>query len=76
MIRVQVEMLEDQVQKLDEIMEKCGIRTKKDLLNNALTLLKWAVKKKEAGCEIVAVNTVSGTYQELDMPVLSNVKRS
>ena len=49
MVRIQLELPEEQVQALDKLMEKINLRTRKDLFNNALTLLEWAVKEKSAG---------------------------
>ena len=65
----QVEMDDAAVKELEEIMRVCGLRTKKELFNNAFTLWKWAVRKKKEGSEIVAVNK-KGYYQELEMPAL------
>jgi hypothetical protein len=49
MNRIQIEMSDERVSELEALMEKCGIRTKKDLVNTALTLFKWAVQEKEKG---------------------------
>jgi Arc/MetJ family transcription regulator len=38
--RVQFELDDDQIAELEELRELGGLRTKKDLLNNAITLLK------------------------------------
>ena len=40
MTRIQFELSEDRNKELEALMEKTGIRTKKDLFNNALTLLE------------------------------------
>ncbi|HYY56974.1 MAG TPA: hypothetical protein VE842_06540 [Pyrinomonadaceae bacterium] len=77
--RVQFELDDDQIAELEELRELGGLRTKKDLLNNAITLLKWAAKEEARGASIFAVNEASGTYKELEMPFLetyaSNVRR-
>lgn len=69
-------MDKEKLQELESLMQECGIRTKKDLINNALTLFKWAVNKRKSGHEIVAVNPKSKRYVELDMPALSAVSKS
>ena len=72
LIRLQVEMTQDQMNELNRLQELGGLRTKKDLLNNAVTLLKWAVKEKSRGCAIVSVNEQDGVYKELEMPFLES----
>ena len=72
LIRLQVEMTQDQMNELERLQEIGGLRTKKDLLNNAVTLLKWAVREKSRGCAIVSVNEQDGVYKELEMPFLES----
>ncbi len=38
--RLQFELTDDQMEKLNELMRACNLTTRKDLLNNALTLLE------------------------------------
>lgn len=75
LVRIQIEVDEDRLKDMESLMQECGIRTKKDLINNAYTLFKWAVKKRKEGCEIVAVDNTNNRLVELDMPALSSVKR-
>jgi hypothetical protein len=75
-IRLRIEIDEDRVQELESLMQECGIRTKIELFNNAITLFKWAVNNRRAGREIAAVNPDGGQYIELDMPALSAVQKS
>jgi hypothetical protein len=73
MIRIQLELPEEQVQSLDKLMETINLRTRKDLFNNALTLLEWAVKEKSAGRTIASIDDESKRIKELLMPVLESV---
>ena len=73
LVRLQVEIDQEQMNELERLLQVGGLRTKKELLNNALTLLKWAVKEKGRGCAIVSVNEQEGTYKELEMPFLEHV---
>ena len=75
-LQIQIEMNEDKLRELESLMQECGIRTKKDLMNDALTLFKWAVNKRKSGHEIVAVNSEKGRYTELHMLALSAVRRA
>ena len=58
MIRIQLDLPEEQVNVLDELMRETNIATRKELFNNALTLFQWAIKAKRAG-RIVASLDVS-----------------
>jgi hypothetical protein len=71
-VRFQVEIDEDQMAELENLRLLGGLRTKKDLLNNALTLLKWAARKKATGCSIVCVSS-TGSEVELEMPFLDAI---
>jgi metal-responsive CopG/Arc/MetJ family transcriptional regulator len=73
MVRIQLDLPEQQVKELDALMDKTKLTTRKDLFNNALTLFQWAVKAKEAGRMIASLDEDSGTAKELVMPALENV---
>jgi hypothetical protein len=72
-VRIQFEMPEDKAKELDALMNEIGVQTKKDLFNNALTLLKWAIKETKRRRSIASVDEKNGKYRELQMPALSNV---
>lgn len=73
LIRFQIEMNVDQMRDLERLMALCGLRTKRELFNNALTLLKWAVKEKAKGSSILAMNDANNSFLELEMPCLEAV---
>lgn len=73
MVRIQLDLPEEQVAELDELMKETNIVTRKDLFNNALTLFQWAVKAKRSGNIVAALDEEKGTAKELVMPALENV---
>jgi metal-responsive CopG/Arc/MetJ family transcriptional regulator len=73
MVRIQLDMPDDQVADLDALMAETKIRTRKELFNNAITLFDWAVKQKRAGLLVAAINQSQGLVKELLMPSLENV---
>ena len=77
-VRLQFEIDEDALQELDQLQRLGSLRTKKDLLNNAITLLQWAVRQRTAGRAIMSVGE-DGSQRELEMPFLetasSNARR-
>jgi hypothetical protein len=72
-IRLQIEIDEAQMKELESLAALSGVRTKKDLLNNALTLLKWAARQRMEGCTIQSVNRSEGIVKELEMPLLETL---
>ena len=73
MIRIQLDLPEDQVKELDALMKETKLATRKELFNNALTLFQWAVRAKRAGRMIASVDEENRTSKELVMPALENV---
>jgi metal-responsive CopG/Arc/MetJ family transcriptional regulator len=73
-IRVQLDLPQTQVKELDFLMEQTGVSTRKDFINNALSLLVWAIKQKKQGRIIAAVDEEGKTYQEVIMPMLDYIK--
>ena len=71
-VRIQIDLAETRVRELEELMRVCDIATKKELFNNALTLLEWAVREVRKGNSIASVNEEEERYRHLEMPVLSN----
>jgi len=74
-MRLQMEITEQQSAHLENLIQNTGLSTKKDLFNNALTLLSWAIDEVRNGNTIAAVNEEQKLYRELNMPVLSHVRR-
>ena len=72
MVRIQLDLPEDQVAELDKLMEETRLTTRKDLFNNALTLFSWAVKAKKAGRIIASVDE-NQHVRELVMPSIENI---
>ena len=67
-VRVQFDMTEERLQELQELMVRCGIETRKDLFNNALSLMEWVVQERATGRAIAAIDEESGKYKEVQMP--------
>lgn len=75
-VRIQLDFPEDKVRELDQLMKQVHISTRKDLFNNALTLLVWAVRERLKGKKIVSMDERDGSYKELVMPLLEEAGRS
>jgi hypothetical protein len=73
MVRIQLELPEERVEELDKLMKAVDLRTRKDLFNNALTLLEWAVNERKAGRVVASIDDETHRIKELVMPVLESV---
>lgn len=74
MVRIQFEIPTSNFKDLEKLMEEAGIKTKSELLNNALSLLEWAINQRKRGRLIAAVDEENSRYQELLMPVFSRIR--
>lgn len=71
--RVQFDLPENKVRDLEQLMTESGTQTKKELFNNALTLLEWAIKARRQGRIIASIDEADNKYSELQMPILSAI---
>lgn len=76
MTRIQFELTEQGVQEFEKLMEATNVATRKDLLNNALTLLEWAIKERQKRRIIASVDERNQKYKEIEMPILSKAAKS
>jgi hypothetical protein len=72
-VRLQVEVNQAVMDELERLMENGGLKTKKELLSTAFTLLKWAAREKALGNTICSINEQSLLRKELEMPFLETV---
>jgi hypothetical protein len=70
--RLQIELTADKLQLLEDLRADTGIATKKDLVNNALTLLMWAVRETQKGRKIVSWDEETNQHKEILLPALEN----
>lgn len=74
--RVQVDLSPIEVDRMNWMMEVCGLESRKDLFNTALTLLEWAANEAVEGRKVASFNDQSGDRYVLGMPALQNAARS
>jgi hypothetical protein len=70
MRRLQIDLNENDVQILEWLEKMTGSRTHKDLFDNSLTLLQWAVEQKVQQRTVASLDPGSKSYRELHMPAL------
>lgn len=75
-MRIQVEFDDDGVSLIERLKMKTGISTYRDLFNNALALLDWAVRQRESGRMIFSADDLKKEYREMQMPALEYAARN
>ncbi|MGH8536612.1 MAG: hypothetical protein ACREXM_09140 [Gammaproteobacteria bacterium] len=73
-MRIQFELTEEKANELTQLMNT--ISTKKDLFENALTFLEWAVNELQQDPDriIGSIKEKEDTYKELQMAAFSNAR--
>ena len=74
-MRIQLELPPVKVQELKDVMEEAGIETYKELFNNALTLLDWAIREVKDGNVLASLDEKNDRHRVLVMPVLERIGR-
>lgn len=76
MTRVQFDMPSEKMEELDQLMSRAGVSSRRELFNNALTLLDWAIEQRSNGRKILSYDDGNDAYRELSMPVLDSLGRA
>lgn len=74
-MRLNFEFADERVEELKQLQAETGTESMKDLVNNAFSLLEWAVTETKDGNEIAAVNEDNETYRVLVLPLLQRAAR-
>jgi len=70
LVRFQVEVRKSYLAVLRALQEAGGVSSNKELFNNAIALLQWAVTQKQRGYSIAAVTEEGAVKRELVLPFL------
>lgn len=73
--RVQVELNPRDIARMNWLMTVCGIESRKDLFNNATSLLEWVVGEVVKGKRIASFDDERMERDILSMPILSAAAR-
>lgn len=73
-MKIQFEIPEVKVYELEQLMKIAGASSKKELFNDALTLLEWAIDEAQKDRIIGSISKDGDSYRELQMRAFSNAK--
>jgi hypothetical protein len=69
--RVQLDLAASEVERMNWMMKVCGIESRKDLFNNAITLLEWATGEVINGRKLASFDDKTKERTILSMPALN-----
>jgi hypothetical protein len=67
---IQLDFSPSETERINWIMAVCAIKNRKDLFNNALTLLEWVVGQVADGRKVASFDDVTNERTALSMPAL------
>jgi len=70
--RMQFDVTVERAEEVKSLIKRTGADSNRDLFNNALTLLEWAVDEVSKGNTIASIDDENHRYRELQMPILNN----
>lgn len=71
-LKIQLNFDERGQKLIPKLMRWTGATTYKDMFNNALTLLDWAIDQRAKGRIVASMDETNETYKELVMPALQH----
>lgn len=73
--RVQLDLAAHEIERINWIMDVCGIESRKDLFNVSLTLLEWCTMEAAQGKKIASFDDNTKERSILSMPALQAAAR-
>lgn len=71
--RFQIDFTKDELESLDRLGKLAALRTKREVVTNALTLFKWAAKEVLLGRIICSLDETTQTVKQLELPALTAI---
>lgn len=68
--RFNLEFPDEYKEIVGDLMQRTGLRTQKDVFENALALFVWGIKEVSRGRVIASLDEDAMTYNEIHMPAL------
>lgn len=76
MARLQLDLSDTSEALIDKLLVLADLKTKKDVVENALLLLGWAATEVSRGATIAAVDEQSRIYKEVHTPALEGARNA
>lgn len=74
-MQVVIEINEARADTLERIRETAGLSNYREIFNNSLTLLDWAIAQRIAGKVVASVDKDTNSYEELAFDSLNRLSK-
>jgi len=74
-MRLNLEISDAQMNSIKALQQRTGASSMKELVNNAISILEWAVEETARGNEVAALNESESAYRVLVTPLLQYVAK-
>lgn len=75
MARFQLDLSDTMDELLSDLVQRCDLKTKKDVVENSVMLLAWAVRETQEGRTIAAVDEARQIYRQIETPALAGARQ-
>lgn len=69
-VRMQFDIRRTQANLIDRLVDTCGLSSKKELFNNSMALMKWAVEETRKGRRIASYDPHTDDVELVALPAL------
>ncbi len=59
---------------LNDLMIRTGVKTKNELIDNAVSVLEWLVEEKNAGRTVGSIDNEKNIIREIVLPALTELR--
>jgi hypothetical protein len=71
--RFQIDLTEDELNSIDQLGMLAGLRTKREVVLNAMTLFRWAAKETMLGRTVCSIDEGTQRIRGLELPALTTI---
>lgn len=75
-VRLQFDVRRAQLNIIDNLVDICGLSSKKELFSNSMALMKWAVQETQKGRRIASYDPKNDEIEMVALPALDLVDQS
>lgn len=74
-VRLQFDVRRAQLNIIENLVETCGLSSKKELFSNAMALMKWAVQETQKGRRIASYDPDRDEIEMVALPALDLIEQ-
>lgn len=74
-VRLQFDVRRAQLNIIENLVDACGLSSKKELFSNAMALMKWAVQETQKGRRIASYDPEKDEIEMIALPALDLIEQ-